>query len=545
MPRLFNAFQDRAAGALGLEPTRRTPLVHAMLHRAPGDAAGYWLQILIATTLATLGLALGSTAVVIGAMLIAPLMRPIVELAMGLATGSTPLVFRTGVRAVVSAAVVVATSATFSHLLPFHEVTSELLARTAPTLLDLFIAAACALAGAYAVVISSSDVATTAAGTSIGISLVPPLCTVGYGLSTGDMDMAKGAALLFTANVTGIVTVATAVFVLLGFGQVDIRQEEQTLDEDENIGFATRLGRRLSTGARLGALSRIVIPLALLGAVALPLVRAVEEMTRRTTVRQRVEELLGRKNGSRVVQYSLDQTSRPVVLRVVIVGDAPAARRLEGVLHRQLRNVGVREAAISVWAVPDALALSALSARLDDVPAVAPVPAVEAPPPRPLGERIRSSWPASAGELLEVWTASDGGFEGSAVQPHARIWHLAPALGDAGRELLARAVAVDSSTPMISERVLATIEEPADRGREWLAPALDLLAASRDVAGVQLCVTLPAPPARRAREDSGRQLFRTIFEQAAAQDPNVSIVAGDRWQITPQRGACQPPAAAP
>ena len=138
-----------------------------MLHRPRGDAAGYWLQLAIATALATLGLALDSTAVVIGAMLIAPLMRPIVELAMGLATGSAPLIFRTGLRAIASIVVVVGASAVFSWCLPFHEPTGELLARTAPSLLDLFVAAACALAGAYAVVVSTNDVATTAAGTSI------------------------------------------------------------------------------------------------------------------------------------------------------------------------------------------------------------------------------------------------------------------------------------------------------------------------------------------------------------------------------------------
>jgi uncharacterized hydrophobic protein (TIGR00271 family) len=192
MRRLIALLQNRAAGVLGLEPDRRTPLVRAMLHRPRGDAAGYWLQLVIAAALASLGLALDSTAVVIGAMLIAPLMRLIVELAMGLATGSTPLVFRTGVRAIASIIVVVAAAAAFSWMLPFHEVTAELLARTAPSILDLFVAAACALAGAYAVVIASSDVATTAAGTSIGISLVPPLCTAGYGLSTGDWDMAGG-----------------------------------------------------------------------------------------------------------------------------------------------------------------------------------------------------------------------------------------------------------------------------------------------------------------------------------------------------------------
>ena len=80
---------------------------------------------------------------------------------LALATGATPLVFRTGVRIVSGVVVVVIASTAVALLLPFHEDTHELLARTAPTLLDLFVAAACALAGGYAVVISNSDVATT------------------------------------------------------------------------------------------------------------------------------------------------------------------------------------------------------------------------------------------------------------------------------------------------------------------------------------------------------------------------------------------------
>ncbi len=362
--------QNAVARRLGLDPNKRTVAVRAMLHRPRGDATGYWLQLSIAAALATLGLALDSTAVVIGAMLIAPLMRPIVELAMGLATGSTPLIFRTGVRSVASIIVVVVASTLFTELLPFHEPTRELLARTAPSLLDLFVAAACAVAGAYAVVMTSNDVATTAAGTSIGISLVPPLCTAGYGLATRDWDMAKNAGLLFTANITGIITVAGVVFVLIGFGQVDVRAEERELDTDDDVGAATRFGRRVSKRlhSRLGLLPRVLFPVALLATIASPLQSAVSEMSRRSTVRKRVGVLLSQSNGARIVQYALDQTARPSTLRVIVVGDVASGRRLEQHLRDELQTLGERDARIAVWPVPDANALSALSARLDAPP---------------------------------------------------------------------------------------------------------------------------------------------------------------------------------
>ena len=77
--------QDRIAAAFGIQPADREAIVRAMLERSGRESAGYWLQLLLAMGIASLGLVLGSTAVVIGAMLISPLMGPIIELGMGLA----------------------------------------------------------------------------------------------------------------------------------------------------------------------------------------------------------------------------------------------------------------------------------------------------------------------------------------------------------------------------------------------------------------------------------------------------------------------------
>ncbi len=533
-PRLFlDKLQDRVARLLGLDPAKRTAIVRTMLHRPKGDAAGYWLQLLIAAALATLGLALDSTAVVIGAMLIAPLMRPIVELAMGLATGSAPLVFRTGLRSIASIVIVVAASATFTWLLPFHEPTPELLARTAPSLLDLFVAAACALAGAYAVVMTSSEVATTAAGTSIGISLVPPLCTTGYGLSIGDWEMAQGAALLFTANVTGIVTVAGVVFVLTGFGQVDVRAEERGLDADHDVGAATRLGRMLSrrASARLRPLPRILFPLALLGAISFPLQRAVDEMSRRSAIRQRVRELLASDQGHRVVQYSLDQTARPAALRVVIVGDATGSKSLEQHLRAKLDVLGERSVRVVVWAVPDASAFSALSARLDDIPIELPA-ALPLPPTPSLQARLATLWPAEAGPIVTTWVSHTG-------PTRLRVTHLGQELGPAGRELLSRALAVDGIAPLVEEHALVPlVGDPGDEAR-WLPESLQLIERVHDLE-LHLCLTIPATPAgkTRTRERAETVLARETLRRALEGRTNATLSEGSRWSISPSLTPC-------
>lgn len=501
--------QDRVARLLGSSPEERTEVFRGMLSQRRHDRVGYWLQLLMAAVLATLGLALDSTAVVIGAMLIAPLMRPIVELAMGLATGSAPLVFRAGLRTVASLVVVTATSVTLTWLLPFHEATRELLARTAPSLLDLFVAGACAVAGAYATVIRNSDVATTAAGTSIGISLVPPLCTSGYGLATGNWEMAEGAALLFTANVTGIVTVAGLIFVLVGYAQVDTRTEAHNLDPSE-VGMAARIGRRIAA-TRLRVLGRVMFPLLLLAAISVPLVRAVHDMSRSSAVRREIEEMLGRSGTTRVVQYHLDQTVRPTVLRVVLLGTSTDAHALERSLRERLRSVGERRARIFVWAVPDASAFTDLSQRLDDLPPPAPI--VTPPPPPPsLEQRIRNAWPQGRA-VLAIWT-SEG------PPPRVRITHLGAALDETARELLAKAA--NEPALVVEEVALSAVVAPD--AKTWLPAARELADHARGI--VTLCATTPASTKRESTETKQARAWLATM-------PDVGVATGTDWSLAP------------
>ncbi|MEO7731376.1 MAG: DUF389 domain-containing protein, partial [Kofleriaceae bacterium] len=535
--------QDRLARHLGLEPDKRPIAVRAMLLPRVGEGVGYWLQLMMAAALATLGLALDSTAVGIGAMLIAPLMRPIVELAMGLATGSAALTFRAGIRSIVSVIAVVGAATAISWLLPFHEITKELTARTAPSLIDLFVAAACALAGAYATMFSSSEMASTAAGTSIGISLVPPLCTLGYAVSVGQWQMATGAALLFTANITGIITVAGVVFLLVGFGQVDIHAAE-VASEINLAGVTGRLGTNWSKAStRLGAISRLVLPLLLLAAIFVPLRRAVGEMARRSALRQDIGTLLAH-TPLRVAQSSIQLDAAGAIVRVVIVGDALAASELDGELRSILVRRGEATPRLSVWAVPDAKALGALANRIDDLPP----PAVAAPPPRDISERspaevselVTKTWPSrGTGTPVATWLQA-----GSPPQLH--VVHLGPALGEAGRELLAATLSPSRSVVLIEES-LDPIEAPVADGLSWAAQAFAMAERARARTGVVVCVVVPAPPQPPAvprprapviAEAAEVVTLRTLVERAFAAQPGVMITRGDRWSLTPTLGTC-------
>ncbi|HSJ05082.1 MAG TPA: DUF389 domain-containing protein, partial [Longimicrobiales bacterium] len=193
---LEHRLHDRALHVLGLSPEDRVGTVESMFLKGRRDAANYWLLLLLSMGISTLGLVLGSTAVVIGAMLIAPLMGPIVELGMALTIGAPGLTVRSFIRVMGSVAAVVLGAALLTLALPFHEMTPEIASRTLPTALDLMIAVFVALAAAFTSVRRTSETTSAAAGTAIGIALVPPLCVIGFGLGTMDPAVAGGATLL-------------------------------------------------------------------------------------------------------------------------------------------------------------------------------------------------------------------------------------------------------------------------------------------------------------------------------------------------------------
>ncbi|KQZ69617.1 hypothetical protein ASE06_02055 [Sphingopyxis sp. Root214] len=175
----------------------------------------FLLLIILAAMIATLGLLQSSTAVVIGAMLVSPLMGPIMGVGFGLATLESNLIRRSLVTLAAGMAVAILVAMLIIWLSPVKDVTPELRARTQPTLLDLGVAVVGGIAGVYAIMRKLSGVMV---GVAIATALVPPLSTVGFGLVTGRFDFAMGAALLFLTNTLAIAFAATIVARLNHFG---------------------------------------------------------------------------------------------------------------------------------------------------------------------------------------------------------------------------------------------------------------------------------------------------------------------------------------
>jgi uncharacterized hydrophobic protein (TIGR00271 family) len=179
--------------------------------------------LVLASAIATYGLLGDSVATVIGAMIVAPLMLPIMGLAFGVSIGDRKAIVSSvlvGVAGMVTAVAVGFILAQTRGAGFDPESNTQIITRTAPRLVDLLAALATGLAGAFA--IGRKDVSDTLPGVAIAISLVPPLTNAGILLAVGRPDLAAGSLLLFVTNYFAIVITGTLVFGLLGYPRASL-----------------------------------------------------------------------------------------------------------------------------------------------------------------------------------------------------------------------------------------------------------------------------------------------------------------------------------
>ncbi len=200
---------------LRLPAEQRLTIYQSMLDSSHMDVE-YVSLLLLGGLIALFGLLENSAAVIIGAMLISPLMNPILSAALALLLGDGKMGKRAATVLALSVAAVIGITWGAAMIVPLKQATPEILARTQPNLLDLFIAFLSGLAGTLALR-SSSVAMTILPGVAIAVAVVPPLSVVGYGLSTGQNSIAGGAFLLFVTNLVSILISAVVVFRLLGY----------------------------------------------------------------------------------------------------------------------------------------------------------------------------------------------------------------------------------------------------------------------------------------------------------------------------------------
>lgn len=183
-----------------------------------------WILI-FAIFIASVGLNVNSTAVIIGAMLVSPLMGPILGMGYSIATYDFPLFKKAFVNYFFAVIAGLLTSAAYFFVTPIYQAHSELLARTQPNIYDVIIALVGGLAGIVA--ISSRNKGNVIPGVAIATALMPPLCTAGYGLATANWQFMLGALYLLTINTVFIGSATLVTVRLLRYPIHDYADENQ------------------------------------------------------------------------------------------------------------------------------------------------------------------------------------------------------------------------------------------------------------------------------------------------------------------------------
>ena len=290
-------------------------------------APNFSILLSLATAIATFGLLSNSAATIIGAMIIAPLMIPIMSLAFSVVVLNFRLISYSLVRLILGIALTILIAFFATEIIGFKVPGSEIIARTEPTLLDLGVAISAGVAGAFAKIRRS--VSDAIPGVAISVALVPPLCVVGIGLATRDFELATGAFLLFLTNLVGIIISADLIFLWQSYGSwkkaiwtlfflvtsmiiiaLPLSKSFQEMILENRIRHAlSEFSRLYSTGIK-GAITSVEVELE--GDKILVLVNAIREP-------QRVNELDPQQRLEFIQQFLAERMDKPVHLKVRIL----------------------------------------------------------------------------------------------------------------------------------------------------------------------------------------------------------------------------------
>ncbi|WP_323792485.1 DUF389 domain-containing protein, partial [Nocardioides sp.] len=254
------------------------------------------LMMLFASVIAAMGVLVDSTVVVIGAMLVAPLINPMMGMALSLASGWPHRLSRSAAAVLGGTAISVGTGwllATLFDAAIDLDTNTQVTSRANPTLSDLVIAVAAGAAGAYA--LSRPDVSASLPGVAIAISLVPPLSVVGVTLQQGAAAQALGTFLLFLTNLTAILVVGMVVFLLTGVA-------------------ALGRGSEGASRVRTSLVGVLVLALFVTAALTLNSRRIIEDSLAADDVRRSIVEWLGRDSEFAIVSVTIDVDTVTVVL---------------------------------------------------------------------------------------------------------------------------------------------------------------------------------------------------------------------------------------
>jgi uncharacterized hydrophobic protein (TIGR00271 family) len=178
----------------------------------------FLIMLTAASLISSLGLLSDSGVIIVGAMLIAPLMKPIMALSYGISIGDSSLKLRSCITLLIGIVLTIFVSYLSELVLELNSITEQMESRIRPNLFDLGVAISAGIAAAIAM--TRRSVADSLPGVAIAVAIVPPLCVAGISLSMGKFSAFYGALLLFAVNLFAIVISAIFVFLLSGYGSI-------------------------------------------------------------------------------------------------------------------------------------------------------------------------------------------------------------------------------------------------------------------------------------------------------------------------------------
>lgn len=308
-----------------------------------GWSPRYAFMTTMSAGIAVLGLLLSSPAVVIGAMLISPLMGPILGLGFSLALFDFREARRSLTALVLGSLAAVAFTALIVLASPLKAPTAEILARTRPNLFDLLVALFAALAGTFAIIRGRGE---TIVGVAIATALMPPLAVVGFGLATWNMPVLAGSFALFVTNLLTIALAATIMARFYGFGHSLSSQQSWT--------------------------QTIVLTIVFI-AMSIPLGFSLGRIASETVMASQVRSFLGDRFGtqSRVTQLDIAFDRDPISVRSVVIAPRAAGQSIAALQKALATRLGrpIRLQVDQILLDPGASATDAQRAELQQASA--------------------------------------------------------------------------------------------------------------------------------------------------------------------------------
>lgn len=330
LKKYFNAMPDK-------EDEENT--IKAISNGVSFHGANLWVLV-FAIFIASLGLNVNSTAVIIGAMLISPLMGPIIGMGLAVGINDFELLKRSLKNYLVATIISVCTATLYFLLTPLDEAQSELLARTSPTLYDVLIALCGGAAGIVA--LATKGKGNVLPGVAIATALMPPLCTAGFGIATGNIFYFLGAFYLFFIN-----TVFIALATYIGVRMLKFK-EKQFVDHERQTTVKKYI---------------IIIVVATMIPAGFMTYSIVKTSVFKSNLSKFVKEQLD-STGTRIISYEANNDN--LTLRVVAVGkelsDSAIAKA-----EKEMQNYNIRQYKLEVIQGSESTSLMMLNNRLTNM----------------------------------------------------------------------------------------------------------------------------------------------------------------------------------